>query len=126
MRRYLAHIAAGLLSTVVAIGCAAALLAGYPTSQSALIMRAKLDVADSLPSPKILLVGGSNVRFGFSAEQIERDTRVPAVNLALSADLGVDYLLYLTRSVAKPGDTVVMALEYDFYDSDELVTSANA
>jgi hypothetical protein len=126
MQRYLAHIVVGALAGLAALIGGAALLTGYPTSQSALIMRAKLEVAESIASPKILLVGGSNVRFGFSAEQIERETGVPAVNLALSADLGVDYLLYLTRSVAKPGDTVVLALEYNFYDSDELVTSANA
>jgi hypothetical protein len=38
---------------------------------------------------------------------------VPAVNLGTHAGLGADYLLYRARQILRPGDTALLALEYN-------------
>ena len=126
MKRYVLGLLLPLLLGPVVVAGLIYFDAGAPPNQNALIMQAKLDRARELKSPKIVLIGGSNVFFAFRAEQIERETGVPAINLALTAGLGVDYLLFLTRQVLEPGDVVIVAFEYLFYDKNETVTAGNA
>jgi hypothetical protein len=66
-------------------------------------------------NPKLLILAGSNALFGFSAERIEREYGVPAVNLSSHAGLGLRYLLEFARPFVKPGVIIVLPLEYRFY-----------
>jgi hypothetical protein len=77
--------------------------------------RHKSKIADSLTGPRIVIVAGSNALFGISARQIEDATGVPTVNYATHGMLTVGYHLYRARSVLRPGDTVLLALEYERY-----------
>jgi hypothetical protein len=76
----------------------------------------KQKLATSIFAPKILFVGGSSVDLGISAGQASKETRIPCLNYGFIVPLGLDYILHLTQNVAKPGDTVVLALEYNLYD----------
>ncbi len=102
------------------------LAAGHPTNQSAQIMRAKLAKGHEIEGSKLVLAGGSNVRYSLRAGEVERLAGRPALNLALAADLGVDYLLFLMRQVLRPGDIAVLAIEYSFYADDQILTRVNA
>jgi hypothetical protein len=62
-----------------------------------------------------LLVGGSNTTFGLSAQTIEQTTGVKTVNMGTYAGWGPDYLLHWIEQTARPGDTVLLALEYQLY-----------
>ena len=72
-------------------------------------------LAEKSPAPKLLLVGGSATLFGISAKQIQEQTGWPTVSLATHAGLGTAYILYTGRRVAKPGDVVLLTLEYELY-----------
>jgi hypothetical protein len=76
----------------------------------------KQEIAEAVEQPKVIFAGGSSVDLGISAEQAERLLGRPAVNLGLISPLGAEYILDQTRKIAKPGDTVVLALEYHCYD----------
>ena len=64
---------------------------------------------------KIVLVGGSNVSFGTDSKMIEKVTGCPAVNMGMNGYFGVRFMLEEVKPYLKPGDTVVIAWEYDSY-----------
>lgn len=76
-------------------------------------IRDKLRRAEATPSPRILLVGGSNVAFGFRSDLLEARTGRPVVNLGLAAGLGTEFWLSQVTRLARPGDVVLLSLEYD-------------
>ena len=67
-------------------------------------------------SPKLLLCGGSSVELGMSAREIESRFAVPVVNFGLIMPLGIEYLMHCATNALHPGDTVLLALEFDLYD----------
>jgi len=71
-------------------------------------------IALEKPSPKLVIVAGSNALYSISAEMIEKDLGIPTVNLASTSDLG-DYIFERAERVLKPGDAVLMPLEYGYY-----------
>jgi|ERR1035438_2256928 hypothetical protein len=92
---------------------------GVPTETSRWcyeINAKKCLLAEAIPDHKLLLVGGSSTLFGLSAEQIQTQTGYPTVNLGTHAALGPEYIIHLAEQVAKPGDTVLISFEYEFYD----------
>jgi len=66
------------------------------------------------PSPRIILVGGSNLPFGIQSELLEAAAHRPVVNMGITAMLGVKYLLDEVRGEIRKGDLVILSLEYDF------------
>jgi hypothetical protein len=75
----------------------------------------KQELARAAGTPKLLLVGGSSVLFGLSAKDIQKQTGFPTVNLGTHAALGAEYILRLAQRSAQPGDTVLLAFEYEAY-----------
>lgn len=73
--------------------------------------------AASIPGPKLLIIGGSGALFGISARRFESELGVPTVNLTTHAALQTAYILTLARKAARPGDTVLLALEYELYEA---------
>lgn len=96
---------------------------GLPTTHWAWlheIVETKLKIARSITKPKLLIVAGSSALYGISAEEIERQTGFPTVNFGTNASLGTAVILHLTRKVCRPGDTVLLAFEYEQYLSGKL------
>jgi hypothetical protein len=90
----------------------------------------KVERLTKLQSPKIVLIGGSSCSFGFDSEIIEDSIGMPVVNMAAHAGLGLKYFLDQVREYIKPGDIVLLSLEYGqlvdgdnaaFYGGDVLV-----
>ena len=48
---------------------------------------------DSLGSPRLILVGGSNLAFGVDSKYMEQRLGMPVVNMATHAGLGMDFIL---------------------------------
>jgi hypothetical protein len=65
------------------------------------------------PSPRILVVGGSNAAFGVNSAAIERATGRPVVNLGLSAGLGLAFILAQSAEAARAGDLLILSPEYE-------------
>lgn len=70
------------------------------------------------PSPKIILVGGSNLAFGIDSKAIEDSLGLHVVNMGLYAKLGLKYMLAQVRPYIKPGDVVLVVPEYDQFYGD--------
>lgn len=68
-----------------------------------------------LPSPKIVLVGGSNLAFSFQSDLLERESGLPVVNLGLVAGLGLSFVLSEAEGRLDRGDVVVLSLEYEMF-----------
>lgn len=79
----------------------------------------KFERAESVNKPKIILVGNSNVVFGFDSERIEKEMRMPVVNMGLHGGLGNAFLEEYSKSIIKKCDIVIVShLSYD--DDDKI------
>ncbi len=96
---------------------------GVPTQQAAwchyLIVK-KQALASRLTGPKLLLVSGSSTLFGLSARTIQEETGFPTVNFGLHAGLGTSYILQVAERNARPGDYVLLSLEYEADEVDTI------
>jgi hypothetical protein len=116
--RFILGLAAGL---VLGIALFVALLysqVGVPTYSSSWsydIAQKKRALAAAISGPRLLLVGGSSTTFGLSAQTIEAGTGVRTLNMGTHAGWGPDYLLYWIEQTARPGDTVLLAIEYQLF-----------
>ncbi len=74
--------------------------------------------AQSLPSPKVVVLAGSSALFSIDSGLLEKTWGRPVVNLGVNAALGLDYLLRTAEPYLKPQDLVLMPLEYPLYQAD--------
>jgi hypothetical protein len=78
----------------------------------------KVAAASQIDGPKLLLIGGSNLHEGLSAQRISETIGVPSFNFGLQAGLGLRLILYEAKKVLRPGDTAILVLEYSHYIDD--------
>ena len=64
------------------------------------------------PSPKMILVGGSNLAFGIDSKMLQDSLGIRVVNMGLYAKLGLRYMLAQVRPYIKTGDVVIVVPEY--------------
>ena len=75
---------------------------------------------ESIQSPKIVLVGGSNVSLGMDSDAVQTSLHRQTVNMGMGASMGLRYQLEEIRDQIKPGDLVVVMPEYgNFYKVDK-------
>ncbi len=67
---------------------------------------------DSLPSPRLIFVGGSNLAFGMNCKLVEDSLKIPTVNMGLHAGLGLPFILNEMRPEIKKDDIVILSIEY--------------
>jgi hypothetical protein len=68
---------------------------------------------ESEPSPRIILIGGSNLIFGINSPEIERRTAYHPVNMGLNVGDGLAFMLRNAEPWLKAGDIVVVSPEYE-------------
>ena len=73
-------------------------------------------------SPRIILLGGSSTLFSFDAQEVTRETGVPAMNMGLHGGLRLDRVLRVAEDVIRRGDILVLPLEPNFYSCAWLET----
>jgi hypothetical protein len=91
---------------------------GTPTPTSRWVFDAyqlKLQAAEQITVPKVLVVAGSNAMFGIDSKQLSEYWQRPTINMAVNAGLGLDYILAQAQKVARRGDILVLPLEYALY-----------
>lgn len=69
--------------------------------------------------PKLIILSGSNSLFGFSAKRLTDEYGITAVNTAVHAGLGVDYMLHYGRKHLKEGRIFILPLEYEIIGSSK-------
>jgi hypothetical protein len=67
------------------------------------------------PSPRIVLVGGSNLAFGVDSSMMGHALGYHPVNMGLHLGLGLDFMLTEVAPFLKPGDVVLISLEYEHF-----------
>ena len=78
--------------------------------------RQKMDRAESLRDEnKFIILGGSAANLAFDSQLFETLSGRPAVNLAVSADVPLRVYMQAAESCVKPGDVILMPLEYGYY-----------
>jgi hypothetical protein len=75
----------------------------------------KQHLLDTVKSPRIILVGGSNVAFSVDSEKIAEHFGMPVINMGLHVDLGLRYMLNEIGPAIRKGDIVVIFPEYDHF-----------
>ncbi len=118
---YLRAVCLGFLVAAILFVSLVVYVMGAPTPTSRWIHELntlKSNYAQSITIPKLLFVSGSNTLYGVSCQMITQETDIPCVNTALTQELGLDYILTHARRLAKPGDTIIMPLEYQLYLAD--------
>lgn len=94
---------------------------GSPTESSRWsyeIYQIKSEIAESLDSPKIVIVSGSNSLFGISCKMIYDETGFNCVNGGTHAGLGTHYILEASKKWLNSEDMVILPLEYSSYYDD--------
>ncbi len=96
---------------------------GVPTGQNTWmhdIIEPKRRAAEAIQKPKLLIVAGSSALYGISAEEIERQTAMPTVNFGTVIYISPPLMLQQVRKLCRPGDTVLLAFEYELYNAGNL------
>lgn len=75
-------------------------------------IKSRIETGSQINNNKVVLIGGSGVRAGFSAELLSKSMNIQAFNFGLQAALGLDVILFEAKKVLKPGDTAVLVFEY--------------
>ena len=67
--------------------------------------------------PRMIFIGGSNLAFGLDSAAVSKSWGMPVVNMGLSYDLGLKFMLDHAAPYLRQGDLVVVVPEYQhFFD----------
>ena len=119
MRRFLAKLAMTGASLYLACAAACFFIRDKWLAQSELRMEnAKRERLAKTAGARIILVGGSNLKYGVDSPRLERVLGRPVVNMGLHAGLGIVYSLNHIMRHVHPGDCVVVCPEFANFDDD--------
>ncbi len=94
---------------------------GVPTYLSVGIERLylnKTNYAEHYSQPKLVVISGSTAFYGIRCQTFQEEMGLGCLNGGTHIGLGIEYLLYRGRTWLKPGDIVLLPLEYTHYKSD--------
>ncbi len=75
----------------------------------------KLASADAIKQPKLVVVAGSAAMFGIDSGMLEQAVGRPVINLGVNAGVLSPYIQNYARQAIKPGDWVLLPVEYPMY-----------
>jgi hypothetical protein len=87
------------------------------------VVSKKVELIESVPSPRIVFVGGSNLAFGLDSRKVEARFGRRVVNMGMGFNMGLRFMLDLVEPRLASGDLVVLVPEYNLFygllDGDE-------
>lgn len=78
----------------------------------------KDSMMEHTPQPRIIIIGGSNVSFGFNSQIIKDSLKVNPVNAGMHAAIGLVYAMNEAKPYIKKGDILIISPEYQQYFGD--------
>ncbi|MDJ0659371.1 MAG: hypothetical protein QNJ42_07750 [Crocosphaera sp.] len=91
-----------------------------PRSSTSLLF-AKIDKNARLkeaPSPRLIMVGGSNLSFGINSQMIKDALSLNPINTGIHASIGLKYMMDDVLDDIRPGDIVLISPEYQQFYGD--------
>ncbi len=116
--RYFLCIAAGALLLALCWGLAFQFSLGSEATPEARFISEWYDRKEGVEDtsgPSLYLVGGSSGFFGVDTRTVTDEIGMPSINFATHAALSLDYILSRVKESLKPGDLVVLMLEYSYF-----------
>jgi len=80
----------------------------------------QVELLKKIKGPRIILIGGSNVAFGFDAALMQKELGIPVINDGLHAGLGVAPVRELQEYI-REGDIIILSLEYSMFSSKNVM-----
>lgn len=80
-----------------------------------LAYKQKCELLETVPSPRIIFVGGSNLAFGLNSKKIQDSLHINVINYGLHAGIGLKYMLDDIASYIRKGDIIIFAPEYQHF-----------
>lgn len=69
--------------------------------------------------PRLIIIGGSNARFGFDSGILKDTLHIEPVNMGIHIGLGMNYMFEEVSDYLQKGDVLLVSAEYDhFLDED--------
>lgn len=85
-------------------------------SESLLFAKTEKDnLLKNVSSPRIILVGGSNLSFGINSNILKDSLKISPINTAIHAGLGLEFMMDNTIQYIQKGDIVILAPEYNHF-----------
>lgn len=110
-----------MLAVIVAVVTVVIILVSpHDTNNYLAAARDKHRLLYSVASPRIILVGGSNVAFSIDSAKISERFGMPVINMGLHANLGLGYMLNEVAPALRSGDIVLIFPEYRHFDGSFL------
>lgn len=76
----------------------------------------KDSMMENTPSPRLIIIGGSNVTFGFNSQIIKDSLHLNSINAGLHAGIGIIYSMNQAKPHLRKGDILIISPEYNqFY-----------
>ena len=117
MKRFLLKL---LAFTLIPIGMYAYFIFLLPVHEEVYIQayKPKCELLANTPSPRLILVGGSNLSFGVDSKRMADSLHLPVINVALHAGIGLKFIIDDLTSRIRKGDIIVVAPEYNHFDGN--------
>lgn len=119
MKKFLQRLALFMLFSIILTLISLTFIAPQYTHNYDASILDKIARLESTPSPKIILVGNSNVAFGFNSSMIEKAFNMGVVNLGLHGSLGNRFLEEMSKYNIGKGDIVVVC-HSDYCDDGKI------
>lgn len=79
----------------------------------------KCERLDSIKSPRIILIGGSNLALGIDSKMIEDSLKMPVVNCGIHMGVGMKYMMDDAMQYVRNSDILVVVPEYDHFYGEQ-------
>ncbi|MCK2089602.1 hypothetical protein MXC99_15620 [Thauera aromatica] len=120
-----------ILSAIITLLTLAALwlvvvasLAGRPHAYNQWVEQAyayKIAAANTIEGPRVVIVAGSSAMFGIDSGLLSRALGRPTVNLGVNAGVLAPFIIDRARQILRPGDWVILPLEYPLYHDEGVI-----
>lgn len=80
---------------------------------------------ETLTSPKVVLIGGSNLHYGINTKMLEDSLEIPVVNMGIQQSIGLTYMFNEVKDELNAGDILLISIEPPSYIGTPLEGSTN-
>lgn len=107
-----------IIIVLIAIMIGAGFLSNIDQASVVYSLKSKHELLQNTTKPRIIFVGGSNLRFGLMSQMVKDSLKLDPINTAIFAGFGLKFIFDDIKPYLKKGDIVVLAPEYGFFFGD--------